>query len=934
MSAGSDLCLIILCSTNAARVDDLLTSVVMDPDRNLEVHIVLDRRAGRRAVELSLDHARRDSRIHVRRITGGMSGAIAAIAASTSAPYIAFIEPNSVWLPGGHRGLAEMLGRSGSSFAIGVGESLMHPGRRVVRALDGAADSERTGVRLEDLPGLIGDDLLANKLFRRDFIQSQVADGPQWFAETFLASCFVNASGIDITTRSVFWHGGHTDNGRVRLGSTEWATAIAAACAVLRATNDDVRERHARAVLTRDLLAPQALESFNRDGLEPGISELVVRLAGVVEESALANMPITGRWSLALLAMNQPDALRAVRNGDRDFSKVDTGSFKGSMLEGDAWLSLGLGDLDVREGFIERFVKSVGSPEASALLIDVNEHPIDISVVIPTHNVAPYVDELLNSIRAAVGVRLEIIVVDDASTDGTWERVRAHEGADPRVRALRSPGAGGGQARNAGVSLARGEYIAFADGDDLVPPRAYARMLEAARRTSADVVCGNYVKFFAKTTWNARRSFNEAYTVAVEGVTVDHHPQLTRHRAVWSRLIRRKHWLASALPFPGVPRSNDIVPMLAVLLAARSIAVVPLPVYVYRDRPGDGSMTSAAGSANYTLSYFSEEVKCAMLIAQRGSMAAAREYWDMVLTSDGWGNIVKFLAQARKSDGADAVGHQVSALVDAIPPEVFAALPAPYQAVWLLTAGGWMAEAHSVAAALERGSKVSAADIASALVRLAELPRMPKESIARLVTQLALPRLRVGRWEDGPAPIRALRELVTDHDLRLAVIPWSREAEACGRLFAADASTALSTAEPIDAHLRSGINTVRLVLDEPIVSDGPYRLVARPYGKHAEDWITIARGGSARIGSHVGVSIGVVMLPRVGAWSLEFEYTTDGQTRRRPVILREQMRRLIPGRLRAGYVVHPGSARSGLRVRGALVDRVTGRLRSHRRRAR
>jgi glycosyltransferase involved in cell wall biosynthesis len=93
----------------------------------------------------------------------------------------------------------------------------------------------------------------------------------------------------------------------------------------------------------------------------------------------------------------------------------------------------------------------------------------------PVYNVAPYVAKAVNSVLGQFVTDLELIIVDDGSSDGTLDRITRI--ADPRVRIIRQQNAGSSSARNAGIRLARGKYIAFLDGDDLWRPEKLKKHL-------------------------------------------------------------------------------------------------------------------------------------------------------------------------------------------------------------------------------------------------------------------------------------------------------------------------------------------------------------------------------------------------------------------------------------------------------------------------
>ena len=118
-----------------------------------------------------------------------------------------------------------------------------------------------------------------------------------------------------------------------------------------------------------------------------------------------------------------------------------------------------------------------------------------ISVVMPVHNRARYVAEAVNSILAQTYPRFEFIIVDDGSTDGSSEIVRALAARDPRIRLLFLAPCSRGRARNAGIALARGEYIAHMDDDDIALPDRFAVQLDWMRRTGVNICGGCSQKF-------------------------------------------------------------------------------------------------------------------------------------------------------------------------------------------------------------------------------------------------------------------------------------------------------------------------------------------------------------------------------------------------------------------------------------------------------
>ena len=102
-----------------------------------------------------------------------------------------------------------------------------------------------------------------------------------------------------------------------------------------------------------------------------------------------------------------------------------------------------------------------------------------LSVIVPVYNVQDYLGECLDSLRAQTLRSLQIILVDDGSTDGSAAVYERHAAEDPRIVVHRQPNAGLGAARNAGIRLATGRYITFLDSDDTLPEDAYEVMVRS-----------------------------------------------------------------------------------------------------------------------------------------------------------------------------------------------------------------------------------------------------------------------------------------------------------------------------------------------------------------------------------------------------------------------------------------------------------------------
>jgi glycosyltransferase involved in cell wall biosynthesis len=115
-----------------------------------------------------------------------------------------------------------------------------------------------------------------------------------------------------------------------------------------------------------------------------------------------------------------------------------------------------------------------------------------VSVVVPVYNTEKWLPEALESIERQTGrERIEVVIIDDGSTDGSADIAQQYAGQATAVRYIRQDNAGLGAARNHGLRLATGRYLAFLDSDDIYPDGALTYLVELADRRDAAVAVGD-----------------------------------------------------------------------------------------------------------------------------------------------------------------------------------------------------------------------------------------------------------------------------------------------------------------------------------------------------------------------------------------------------------------------------------------------------------
>jgi CDP-glycerol glycerophosphotransferase len=254
-----------------------------------------------------------------------------------------------------------------------------------------------------------------------------------------------------------------------------------------------------------------------------------------------------------------------------------------------------------------------------------------LSVVVPVYNVEDYLAECLDSVLAQTyreNDEIEVILVDDGSTDGSAEIARQYADRHATWKLVRTANHGLGAARNRGAQEAGGAYLAFVDSDDMVPADAYALMIATLDRSGSDFVVGSVHRLidgrlvepeFLKPGVARRR-------IGVRAADV---PPIIRNVFAWNKVFRRSFYDSAGLRFPeGIRYEDQPTTMRAYLLADR-FDIVRRPVYIWRVRGERSSITQGRGQ----LSDLEDRLKTKALTS-----ALVRTHGDEVVV-DYWGKL-------------------------------------------------------------------------------------------------------------------------------------------------------------------------------------------------------------------------------------------------------------------------------------------------------
>ncbi|NCE75381.1 glycosyltransferase [Anaerotruncus sp. X29] len=210
-----------------------------------------------------------------------------------------------------------------------------------------------------------------------------------------------------------------------------------------------------------------------------------------------------------------------------------------------------------------------------------------ISVVVPVYNAGPYLRQCLDSIAAQTYSHMEVILVDDASTDGSGQICKEYAERDERFQYVRFPAnRGPSAARNEGVGRAAGAFLSFVDADDYVEPDLLEKLYRSLTESGADIsTCGaDGIRLESGPARTYSRA--EAVCCLAKGAPFNHVP--------WGKLYCAE--LARACPFDeNVFYSEDLLFLYEALKRSEKVSCIPDVLYHYVSREGSQMRSGMSG---------------------------------------------------------------------------------------------------------------------------------------------------------------------------------------------------------------------------------------------------------------------------------------------------------------------------------------------------
>jgi len=210
---------------------------------------------------------------------------------------------------------------------------------------------------------------------------------------------------------------------------------------------------------------------------------------------------------------------------------------------------------------------------------------MDVSIIIPVYNTEQYVAACVDSVLSQAGVTLEVILVDDGSTDSSPAICDRYAATHDNVRAIHIQNSGPATAKNEGLRLAKGHYIALTDSDDRMEPLMLSKMVAAGYAHDADIVCCNYKQVDEQGKVSHLNATNKQFVLNHEEGLIHFFSKDKIYSQCWTKLYKRQmldeHYIFND---PGLRTDEDFIFNIRAFVKAQTTVIVDEPLYCYTHR--------------------------------------------------------------------------------------------------------------------------------------------------------------------------------------------------------------------------------------------------------------------------------------------------------------------------------------------------------------
>ena len=210
---------------------------------------------------------------------------------------------------------------------------------------------------------------------------------------------------------------------------------------------------------------------------------------------------------------------------------------------------------------------------------------MDISVIIPVYNVEQYLKRCVDSVIHQENVSLEIILIDDGSTDSSGNICDDYATNYPNIKSLHITNSGPSTAKNIGYDMASGTYVAFIDSDDEIKPDMFYTMLQSGYRHNADIVCCNYIQVDEAGNISHTKHTGQEYVLnqneALKAILIKD----KIYSQCWTKIYKRETMTTHHVRnIEGLKTEEDFIYNIQAFACSKMVCVVDKPLYIYTHR--------------------------------------------------------------------------------------------------------------------------------------------------------------------------------------------------------------------------------------------------------------------------------------------------------------------------------------------------------------
>lgn len=210
---------------------------------------------------------------------------------------------------------------------------------------------------------------------------------------------------------------------------------------------------------------------------------------------------------------------------------------------------------------------------------------VDISVIIPAYNAEKYIERCIESISCQTHKDLEIIVVNDGSTDNTQNILERIAKDEHRIKIIKKINEGQGPARNKGIEVARGKYIVFADADDWLEDNAYETLFKIAEEKSCDIIACSYNMAYPDGRIECKKNLKDMdidlSKVDINSFLYDYFFKIKVGSSVWNKMYRSELIKSNSVLMGNTRIGEDFFFNLSALVYSSKVCIVNKPLYNY-----------------------------------------------------------------------------------------------------------------------------------------------------------------------------------------------------------------------------------------------------------------------------------------------------------------------------------------------------------------